>query len=157
MRSGSSRSQNFAVHGRDGTTLVELSVAAALLGILFALAIPATSVLDEWSLARAARLAEGTLTRARLTAIAHRRPLLVRARPGGVLETVDRAGTVLARLDLSASGIRAIDSLRVRPAAVRYNARGHGSAGSIYLYRGRRGIRVVSNFIGRLRRHSFRF
>jgi len=143
--------------GRDGVTLIELSIAVAILGILLVLAVPATSVLDEWSLARAARLAEGTLTSARLTAIAHRRKLLVRARPGGVLETVDPAGAVLARLDLAASGVRAIDSVRLRPAAVRYNPRGHGSAGSIYLYRGRRGIRVVSNFVGRIRRHSFRF
>ena len=145
------------VAGRRGVTLIELSITVAALGILLGLAIPATFVLDEWSLARAARLAEGTLTSARLTAIAHRRTLLVRTSPSGVLETVDRAGSVVARVDLAASGIRAIDSLRVRPAAIRYNPRGHGSAGSIYLYRGRRGIRVVSNFLGRIRRHSFRF
>lgn len=148
---------NVVTRGRTGYTLIELAIAIALLGLLLALALPSISVLDEWSLARAARLTEGHLTSARLTAIAHRRGLLVRATSAGVLETVDRAGVVVARLDLTASGMRAIDSVRVRPSAVRYNPRGHGSAGSIYLYRGRRGVRVVSNFVGRIRRHSFRF
>lgn len=151
------QASNDCAHGRRGVTLIEASLAIAVLGILLVSVIPAGSVTDEWSLARAARLTEGVLTRARLTAISRRHTLRVRAGTGFSLETVDQAGTIVSRVDLSASGIRAIDSLRIRPATLRYNPRGQGSAGSVYLFRGRRGIRVVSNFVGRIRRHGFRF
>jgi len=151
------------LHPRDprlaarGFTLVEAALVLTALSILALLSLPHLDALDQWSIARAARLTERHLSGARLNALAHRRPLEVRLAGGRVLETVDRAGHVVARLDLRESGLRPLDSVRVRPSRIRYNARGHGSAGSVYLYRGHRGERVVSNFIGRIRRHAFRF
>ncbi|MFW6193741.1 MAG: hypothetical protein ACOC83_09675, partial [Gemmatimonadota bacterium] len=48
-----------------------------------------------------------------------------------------------------------LDSARLRPSVLRFNARGQASPGSLYLYRKRRGVRVVSNFIGRVRVERF--
>jgi hypothetical protein len=138
-------------------TLVELAIVIGLVGILAAVAIPARSVFDDWSLSRSARLVERQMSGARLVAVAHRRKLGIRATGSRFLETVDRGGRIEARLDLGAGALRSLDSIRVRPATIRYNPRGHGSAGSVYLYRGHRGIRLISNFVGRTRRHSFRF
>jgi len=143
--------------GASGFTLVETLTALALISLLLLVVAPQREVFDQWSIARAARLTERHLSGARLNALAHRRPVEVRLSGARVLETVDGGGRVVARLDLGRSGLGPLDSIRVRPPRVRYNARGHGSAGSIYLYRGHRGVRVVSNFIGRIRRHSFRF
>lgn len=141
---------------RSGFTLVEMSVVIGLLGILLATALPATRAIDRWSLSRAARITERHLSGVRLRAMAHREKLHVRVISPGTLETVDAAGNVLARRDLAGPGTRYVDSVRVRPKALRFNSRGQGAAGSIYLYRGDRGIRIVSNFVGRVRRHSFR-
>lgn len=140
-----------------GTTLVEAAIALTLVSLLVLVVAPQREVFDQWSIARAARLTERHLSGARLNALAHRRAVEVRLSGGRVLETVDRSGRVVARLDLRRSGLGPLDSIRVRPARIRYNVRGQGSAGSIYLYRGHRGVRVVSNFIGRIRRHGFRF
>lgn len=140
-----------------GTTLVEAAIALTLVSLLVLVVAPRRDVFDQWSIARAARLTERHLSGARLNALAHRRSVEVRLAGGRVLETVDGSGRVVARLDLRESGLGPLDSIRVRPSRIRYNARGHGSAGSVYLYRGHRGVRVVSNFIGRIRRHGFRF
>lgn len=140
-----------------GFTLIEVVACLSLLSLLLLLLGARRDVFEQWSIARAAWLAERHLSGARLNALAHRRPVEVRLSGGRVLETVDRAGNVIARLDLRRSGLGPLDSVRVRPSRIRYNARGHGSAGSVYLYRGHRGERVVSNFIGRIRRHAFRF
>ncbi len=140
-----------------GLTLVEAIISLVLLSILAALILPRLDALDQWSIARAARLTERHLAGARLDALAHRRPVRVRLTAGRILETVDGSGRLVSRLDLRASALRPLDSVRVRPANIRYNARGQGAAGSVYLYRGHRGVRVVSNFVGRIRRHSFRF
>lgn len=144
--------------GRErGFTLIEAIGAILILSILLLLLSPRLEALDQWSIARAARLVERHLSGARLHALATRRPVQVRLSGGRVLESVDGAGRILARLDLRRSGLRTLDSVRVRPSRIRYNPRGQGSAGSVYLYRGHRGERVVSNFVGRIRRHSFRF
>jgi hypothetical protein len=119
--------------------------------------VPSIGVLDHVSLTRAARLAERHLSGTRLRALAGRDKLQVRMVAPATLETVDAAGAIHARIDLAGGALRSLDSVRIRPATIRFNARGHGSAGSIYLYKGHRGIRVVSNFVGRIRRHSFRF
>ena len=145
------------VRPSGGTTLVEIGIALSLLGILLAIAVPAGSTLDHWSLTRATRLAERHLVAARLHAVAHRRPLRVRVSQSRFVETVDATGQIVARIDLGGSGMRSLDSIRIRPPTIRYNPRGHGSAGSLYLYRGNRGVRLISNFVGRVRRHSFRF
>lgn len=139
-----------------GFSLTELLWALALAGVLSAAALPALDILDRWSLARAATLAERHLVGARLAALSGRQPLRVRL-TGKDLETLDSTGRVRARISLDGEGLRSLDSARLRPPVLRYNSRGHGSAGSLYLYRGRRGMRVVSNFVGRIRSYGFGF
>ncbi len=137
-------------------TLVEIVLAVALLGVGLAAA-TAWGALDRLGLSWSARLAEAQLARARLRAVALRHPVRVALRAGHRLELSDAGGAVISVVDLGGSGLRALDSVRIRPDTIRYNPRGHGAAGSLYLYRGRRGIRLVSNFIGRVRRQSFGF
>ncbi|MDX1577442.1 MAG: prepilin-type N-terminal cleavage/methylation domain-containing protein [Gemmatimonadota bacterium] len=138
-----------------GFTLMELVIALAVL--LTGLAITAPwSLMDKLALARAARLAESHLVRARLHAVARHARTSVGVN-GQALELRDAGGTLLSRIDLGGASLARLDSVRVRPSTLRFNARGQGSAGSVYLYRGRRGIRVVSNFVGRVRRSAFRF
>lgn len=139
-----------------GFSLTELVAALAVTAAVAAAALPALGTLDRWSLARAASLAERHLMSARLGALSARRPLRVRL-VGTSLETVDTAGRVTGKVALDGEGFRSLDSARLRPGTLRYNARGHGSAGSLYLYRGRRGVRVVSNFVGRIRSYAFSF
>jgi len=74
----------------------------------------------------------------------------VRLATGGVLETVDRDGAVVDRTRLLDSPL-GVDSARLRPSVMRFNARGQAAPGSLYLYRGRRVVRIVCNFLGRLR------
>lgn len=135
---------------------MEVILAIGLLGTLAAAALPPTGALDRLALARAARLVEGHLSGARLRAAASRERVHVRVLGHAlVAETAD--GSVLARTRLGGHGIGRIDSVRVRPSRIRYNPRGHGSAGSITLYRGGHGVRVISNFVGRIRRHRFTY
>lgn len=140
-----------------GTTLPELLLALVLLATLTATVLGGLGALDRISLARSADLARGHLARARLEALARRQKVQVRSDGAGGLLLLDAAGRVLARVDLAGEGLLALDSVRVRPAVIRYNPRGQGSPGSVTLYRGRRGVRLVSNFLGRVRRHAFRF
>lgn len=138
---------------RSGFSLVEVLVAIAVAGIVAGVVISGTSV-DRFGLARAARLAEAQLVRARLHALASHVPADVTI-AGTWLEVAQRGGPTLSRVDLAAHGFGRLDSVRLRPATIRFNARGHGSPGSVYLYRGRRGIRLVSNFVGRVRAVPF--
>ncbi|MGH7540853.1 MAG: GspH/FimT family pseudopilin [Gemmatimonadota bacterium] len=140
-----------------GITLPEILIALSLLALLTAAALQGFNALDHISLARSADLVQGHLARARLEALARRERVEVRSAAGGRLLIVDARGRVLERLDPAGDGLLRLDSVRVRPAVIRYNPRGQGSPGSIYLFRGHNGIRLVSNFIGRVRRHAFRF
>ena len=136
---------------------MEVVIVLGLLAILGSAALAASPVVDVWALSRAAKLTERQLGTTRLQAVAERRRLLVSRSGAATLETLDVAGRVVARLDLGTGGSGLVDSVAVRPRAIGYNARGHGSAGSVYLYRNGRGVRVISNFVGRIRRYSFRF
>lgn len=140
-----------------GTTLPELLLVLVLLGILGTTLLHAFGVFDRISLARSADLVQGHLVRARLEALARRQKVEVRGAGPGRLLLVDGAGRLIADVDLAGEGLLALDSVRIRPSVIRYNPRGQGSAGSVTLYRGRRGVRLVSNFLGRVRRHAFRF
>jgi prepilin-type N-terminal cleavage/methylation domain-containing protein len=140
----------------NGFTLVEIAIVVGLIGLLLTTTLPATRMLDHWSISRAARITERHLAGVRLRAVAHRERLRVRVVAPGTLETVDATGAVVDRVELARADGRYVDSVRIRPRTLGFNTRGHGAAGSVYLYRGDRGIRVVSNFVGRLRRHSFR-
>ena len=143
--------------GNAGLTLIELMTALAMLSILAAVVLPAYDVLDRVSLHRSADLAAGHLIRARLGALARGEKVRVSLDPNGRLLFLDVAGRRLSSVDLGGQGLLALDSVRIRPSSIRYNARGQGSPGSLYLYRGHRGVRVVSNFVGRVRRQLFHF
>ncbi len=140
-----------------GLTIPELLTALTALAILAAVALPTFDVLARLSLDRSADLAGGHLARARLEALARREKVEVRLSGRGRLLLLDASGSRLSEVDLAGEGLLALDSIRIRPSSIRYNARGQGSPGSVYLYRGRRGVRVVSNFVGRVRRQGFHF
>ncbi len=140
-----------------GHTLIELLVAVAMTGLLAAAIAPSSRILEGWALNRAAAIVEGQLSTARLRSIASRRPVRIVRVGGAGLATLDASGGALARRELGVGRLGGVDSVVVRPPTIRYNGRGQGSAGSVYLYRGRRGVRVISNFVGRVRRQGFRF
>ena len=150
---GSHGSRTGSRTGRNGFSLVEVAVALAVTG-LAATVIISRGPLDGFSLTRAARVAESQLALARLHAVATHAPTAVTL-AGTRLEVSRRGGSLLSRVDLGRHALGRIDSVRLQPSTLRFNARGHGSPGSIYLYRGERGIRLVSNFLGRVRAVPF--
>lgn len=138
---------------KNGFSLLEVVVALALAGLTAAI-VASRASLDEFGLTRAARLAESQLVRARLHALASHTTTEVRL-VGKSLRVAPRGDSLLSRVDLATQALGQLDSVRLRPSTIRFNARGHGSPGSVYLYRGRRGIRLVSNFVGRVRAVPF--
>lgn len=137
---------------RGGFSPLEITVVLLLLAILAVLALSSLSWLDAASVQRSADLATAHLRRARVLAVAGRELLRVQVGEEGTLLLLDGQDSVLAATHLQGDGFLQLDSLRLRPATLRYNPRGHASPGSLYLYRGNRGIRLVSNFLGRVRR-----
>ena len=134
-----------------GCTTVELLIVV----VLTAVAVAATAAgwrhwMRQSPLERAAEVARGELTRARSVAVGRRIVARVSVSERGELVLADDAGRRLRATPFRARPFR-LDSLRLRPPTLRINARGQGSAGSLYLYRGGRGIRIVVNFIGRIR------
>ncbi len=132
-------------------------MALAVLAVSVTAAVPAFDVVDRVSLARSAEIARGHLARARLTALARRARVEVRLGRSNRLLLLDAGGNRIAEADVGGDGLLALDSLRIRPTSIRYNARGQGSPGSLYLYRGDRGVRLVSNFLGRVRKQRLQF
>lgn len=149
MQQDGSRKSRGSHTGRSGFSLVEVAVALAVTGLAAAFII-SREPLDRFSLTRAARVAESQLTLARLHAIATHAPTAVTL-AGTRLEVSRHGGSLLSRVDLGGHALGRLDSVRLQPSTLRFNARGHGSPGSVYLYRGDRGIRLVSNFVGRVR------
>lgn len=140
----------------SGFTLVELLIALTLAALLAALGVRGYRTWrDSVALEAAGRAAHGHLALARTRALARRQTLRVRLTQGGALETYDPAGRVVDRTWLSGDVSR-LDSLRLRPRTLRFNARGQAAPGSLYLYRGPRAIRLVCNFVGRIRTVRFR-
>lgn len=138
-----------------GFTLPQLLMALVLIAIGLGVAIPTGgTALDAFALRRAGDLARGHLARARLLAVARREIVRVRAGPEGELLALgpDDASLAVTHLDHPPLGL---DSLRLQPSTLRFNARGQAAPGSVYLYRGRRGVRLVCNFLGRVRRETF--
>lgn len=134
-----------------GFTLPELLIALTLLSTLLATGWSGFRQLREAAALRAAtRQVVAQLTLARRLAVDRRET--VRFRAGGV-EVVLSApdGRVLERIALRGPDRLPVDSIRVRPSTLRFNPRGQAAPGSVYLYRGRRSIRIVCNFLGRLR------
>lgn len=156
-RAASRRRSRRAARRATGATLSEVSVALAVLAVSVTAAVPAFDVVDRVSLARSAEIARGHLARARLTALARRARVEVRLGRSNRLLLLDAGGNRIAEADVGGDGLLALDSLRIRPTSIRYNARGQGSPGSLYLYRGDRGVRLVSNFLGRVRKQRLQF
>ncbi|MCG8466946.1 MAG: GspH/FimT family pseudopilin [Gemmatimonadetes bacterium] len=132
---------------------IELLIAIALIGLLLATTV-SWEPIDRWSLARATRLAETELRRARSVALSEHRRIDVRADDGWLELSAPGSGPI-GRIQLAGPGGLA-DSIRLRPRVLRFNGRGQGSAGSLFIYRGSRGMRVISNFLGRVRTIRFR-
>ncbi len=156
-RAASRRRSRRAARRATGATLSEVSVALAVMAVSVTAAVPAFDVVDRVSLARSAEIARGHLARARLTALARRARVEVRLGRSNRLLLLDAGGNRIAEADVGGDGLLALDSLRIRPTSIRYNARGQGSPGSLYLYRGDRGVRLVSNFLGRVRKQRLQF
>lgn len=138
-----------------GLTLVELLMALVLLAV--ALALGAEGVRryrDAVALDRATDAVRSRLAEARMLAVARRGVVELRITPSGELELLDVDGEVQGITPLR-DGEFDLDSVRLRPRVLRFNARGQAAPGSLYLYRRGRGVRVVSNFIGRIRVERF--
>lgn len=134
-----------------GYSLLELLIVVAVLGILVAGSITGYHRWrDSVALAAAGRGVRGQMALARTRALARRESLRIRLADGGVLETVDATGMVVDRTRLLDPPL-GVDSVRLRPSTLRFNARGQAAPGSLYLYRGKRVVRIVCNFLGRLR------
>lgn len=139
---------------RPGFTLSELLIVLVLVAFLV-----------SWSAFGLARYREATaldgavgavrahLLRARGLALARREVVRLRIRTGRL--------TIYSSLDEPLHtrpllrGPLALDSARLAPRTLRYNGRGQASPGSVYLYRGSKGARIVSNFVGRIRVERF--
>ncbi|MFQ5745607.1 MAG: GspH/FimT family pseudopilin [Gemmatimonadota bacterium] len=135
-----------------GFTLLELAVVVALVGLMALAGVAGfRSVAGAHALAGAARAARGQFALARSLAVTGRANVWIRPGSTGDLLVTDSAGTVLGRAPLGSGGSFGLDSIRLRPGAIRFNARGQAAPGSLTLYRGRRAVRLISNFLGRVR------
>lgn len=134
-----------------GFTLPEMLIALTVVGTLSAMGWTGVRSLREAAALRAAaRQVVAELSLARRLAVNRRETVRFEA-AGDDLALTAEDERVLVRLALTGPDALPVDSLRVRPATLRFNARGQAAPGSVYLYRGRRSIRIVCNFLGRLR------
>lgn len=139
-----------------GFTLPELMVATVVIALVATAAVQGWRHLQETiALERAESACRARLAQARMLAIARRGVVRIRVTPGGRLTLEDPGGRIVSRTALLDGPFR-VDSVRLRPSTLRYNGRGQAGPGSLYLYRGNRGVRIVSNFLGRLRVERFR-
>ena len=138
-----------------GLTLPQLLVAVAVFGLIATVGIPGLRELREIvALQRAESACRARLAQARMLAIARRGVVRISMSPRGELTLDDSQGRTVSRTPLRTGPFR-VDSVRLRPSTLRYNGRGQAGPGSLYLYRGSRGVRIVSNFLGRLRIERF--
>lgn len=143
--------------GHAGLTLPELLITLTVLGTLAALGASGFRGLrDAVSMRAATWSVRNHLVLARSMAIARREKIRVRLDTHGHLVLVDQAGETLISAAVGPAADVPVDSIRVRPRTLRFNARGQAAPGSVYLYRGDRVVRVVSNFLGRLRVEAYR-
>lgn len=138
-----------------GMTIVELLMVLVMLGLAAGIAADGLRRhRDAAALESAADAARGRLAQARMLGVARRGVVELRVTPDGALELRGPDGDVVGVTPL-VGGDFDLDSARLRPGVLRYNARGQAAPGSLYLYRRGRGVRIVSNFIGRLRTERF--
>lgn len=139
-----------------GFTLPGLLISLVLLGgvSMVGLAVSrshsATRALDG-----ATRVARGALDTGRLTAVARRRVVRLRLEGARRLVLYDDGDHELRGWPLGREGPFRLDSIRLRPRTLRFNSRGQAAPGSVYLYRGGGGRRLVINFLGRVRVERF--
>jgi len=139
-------------HGERGVTLPEILITLTILATVAAMSVSGFRALRAAASARAAtRSVLNHLALARSMAVARRERVRVRLDARGDLILLDDSDRRLAGASVGPEGDLRVDSLRVRPSTLRFNARGQAAPGSVYLYRGKRVIRIVSNFLGRLR------
>ncbi len=140
-----------------GTTLTEMLIVLTILGTVTAVSASGMRNFREASSMRAASWSvRNHMALARSLAIARREKIRMRMDSAGDLVVLSPSGERLAAASVGPAGDLPVDSLRVRPTTLRFNSRGHAAPGSIYLYRGDRIVRIVSNFLGRLRVESYR-
>jgi prepilin-type N-terminal cleavage/methylation domain-containing protein len=140
----------------NGLTLVELLVALVVTGTVSSIAIASVAALRErTALNGASDAVTRQIALTRSIAVARRETVRLTRRASG-LAIVDARDRTVATLGVGRNEDLAVDSVRVRPASLRFNARGQAGPGSIYLWRGDRGVRLVVNFLGRVRRESLR-
>ena len=135
----------------NGFTIVEVLIALMIVGTIATFGFSGFSELREAQALRSATWeVRQQLSFARRAAVSRRET--VRFRHIGdqlVLQASD--GRALMSIALSGVDRLPVDSVRIRPATFRFNARGQAAPGSVYLYRGKRSVRIVCNFLGRLR------
>lgn len=129
-----------------------------ILGIVAAVSVDALIEFRRaTALETAARLGRAALTRARMEAVFRGGRVRVRRErqrpPELVLRDEDERPIARFRLGPEGGGL---DSAELRRSTLSFNARGQAAPGSLYLYGGGRGVRLVVNFIGRIRREAFR-
>jgi prepilin-type N-terminal cleavage/methylation domain-containing protein len=141
--------------GPAGVTLPELLITLTVIGTLTTLGASGfRNLRDATSMRAATWSVRNHLVLARSLAIARREK--IRIRQSGDLVLLTLSGERVAAASVGPSSDVPVDSLRVRPSTLRFNSRGQAAPGSVYLYRGDRVVRVVSNFLGRLRIESYR-
>ena len=146
-----------SIPGAAGVTLPELLITITVIGTLTALGASGFRSLRAATSMRAATWSvRNHLALARSLAIARREKIQVRLDPGGDLVLLAASGERVVAAAVGPGSDVPVDSLRVRPSTLRFNARGQAAPGSVYLYRGDRVVRVVTNFLGRLRVEAFR-
>ena len=139
-----------------GFTLPEMLIALTVVGTLAALGISGfVGLRESAALQVSTRVIRHQLTLARRAAVNGRQTVRFRNTSGQlVLETL--TGTVLAATSLTGVDPLPVDSVVLRPASLRFNARGQAAPGSVYLFRGNRSVRIVCNFLGRIRTEPVR-
>ena len=135
----------------NGFTLLEMLVVLALVGIALGVALPAiTELRDARSLLAATQVVTHQLGLARRSAVIGRETVRFRRSADRlILET--SSGEVRSFILLNGADRLPVDSVQLRPSTFRFNARGQAAPGSVYLFRGSRSVRIVCNFLGRIR------
>jgi prepilin-type N-terminal cleavage/methylation domain-containing protein len=137
---------------RAGMTLIELLIALVILSTLSAIGWRGLRrYRDAAALQEAANAVTRALNFGRNSAMARRETIRLRVGAGELL-LLSPDGVPVFRLPIGPGTELPVDSVVVRPATIRFNSRGHAGAGSVYLWRHNVTVRLVCNFLGRVRR-----